>query len=84
MRSRLLSELAVGEGGRLVRVSDRDPSWLRYLDSVEIGLGTVVRVIRRVPSAGVIELEVRGAEVISLSPEVATAMWVGDSLAETV
>ena len=50
--TRSLAELAVGDRGRFVRISDSDPEMLRYLDGLGIALGDELHVIERQPFDG--------------------------------
>ncbi|MFC0672681.1 metal-dependent transcriptional regulator [Brachybacterium hainanense] len=52
--SHRLSDLARGRCGLVVRISDRDPELLRYLDARGIGLGTHLRIDARSEGAGVL------------------------------
>ncbi|MBX3173698.1 MAG: metal-dependent transcriptional regulator [Gemmatimonadaceae bacterium] len=58
--------LTIAEGGQatVVRMSDRDPAFLRYLDEIGIRPGASVRVVHRAPFDGPITLTVDGAERI--------------------
>lgn len=58
--------LTVGEGAAatVVRMSDRDPAFLRYLDEIGIRPGAAVRVVKRAPFDGPITLTVGGQERI--------------------
>lgn len=58
--------LTVGEGAEatVVRMSDRDPAFLRYLDEIGIRPGAAVRVVKRAPFDGPITLTVGGQERI--------------------
>ncbi len=47
-----LDSLAVGAGGRFVRVSDSDPAMLRYLDERGIAIGDACEVSARQPFDG--------------------------------
>lgn len=60
--TRLPSINDLGEGGTatVVRMSDRDPEFLRYLDGMGIRPGARVRVAAREPFSGPITLEVEG------------------------
>jgi DtxR family Mn-dependent transcriptional regulator len=51
-RTRSLADMAVGERGRFVRVSDADPDMLRYLDGRGIGLGGEIEILDRQPFDG--------------------------------
>jgi DtxR family transcriptional regulator, Mn-dependent transcriptional regulator len=59
---RPLAELGPGEVGVFTRVSDRDPSMLRYLAERGITPGVSLRVTGRQPFGGPLFVEVGGAE----------------------
>ncbi len=50
--TRSLSELAPGDRGRFVRVSDSQPAMLRYLHERGIGIGDEIEVLERQPFDG--------------------------------
>jgi DtxR family Mn-dependent transcriptional regulator len=60
---RLLSiaDLAVGQTARVVRVSDRDSEFLRYLAAMGIRPNATVKVADRAPFDGPVTITVRGA-----------------------
>lgn len=71
-----LSELQVGERGRISRVVD-DPELLRYLDSIELGLDAEVTVTDRGPFDDVIQVRLTDRkETHALSREVAHMLFV--------
>ncbi|HYF27098.1 MAG TPA: metal-dependent transcriptional regulator [Baekduia sp.] len=73
--TRGLDELAAGESGTFVRVSDADPDKLRWLDDRGIALGDALEVVCREPFGG--SLTVRsGDDEHALGPELAAAMRV--------
>ena len=47
-----LNDLAVGEQGRVARMSDRDPALLRYLGELGIRPGVMLRLVDRAPFDG--------------------------------
>jgi DtxR family Mn-dependent transcriptional regulator len=63
-----LSELSLGERGRVVEVSDDDPEFLRYLTKMRIKIGSRICVIERAPFGGPVVLDL-GAARISIGPE---------------
>lgn len=63
-----LGELGVGDRGRIVEVSDRDPEFLRYLTKLKLKIGSDVRVRDRAPFDGPITLEI-GSGSVALGPE---------------
>ncbi len=56
-----IDDLAAGRTVTVVRMSDRDPEFLRYLDAMGIRPGATVRVTARAPFGGPLTLEVEGS-----------------------
>ncbi len=54
----LLSEVAAGTAGVIVRVNDTDPDLLRYLAEQRIGIGMRVEVVERQPFGGSLMIRV--------------------------
>jgi DtxR family transcriptional regulator, Mn-dependent transcriptional regulator len=70
-----LADLAAGDQGRFVRISDSDPAMLRYLDERGLRLGGRLEVLDRQPFEG--PLTVRfGDRVHLLGGDLAAAMRV--------
>jgi len=59
---RSLADVPPGQGARVVRVSDEDPSMLRYLAQLDIRPGALVRLVARAPFDGPITIDVGGSE----------------------
>jgi DtxR family Mn-dependent transcriptional regulator len=59
-RLKSISDLAEGRSATVVRMSDRDPEFLRYLDAMGIRPGARLRVESRDPFGGPITLDVAG------------------------
>lgn len=57
-----IAELAEGEQATVVRMSDRDPAFLRYLDGLGIRPGATVQVVAKAPFGGPLTVLVGGAE----------------------
>lgn len=57
-----IAELKAGEVATVVRMSDRDPAFLRYLDELGIRPGAIVEVVSRAPFDGPVTMRVGGAE----------------------
>jgi len=57
-----INDLEAGGSATVVRMSDRDPAFLRYLDGMGIRPGAKVHVTAREPFSGPIMLEVEGEE----------------------
>ena len=55
-----INDLEAGGSATVVRMSDRDPAFLRYLDGMGIRPGAKVHVTAREPFSGPITLEVEG------------------------
>lgn len=55
-----INDLEQGGSATVVRMSDRDPEFLRYLDGMGIRPGARVRVTARAPFSGPITLKVEG------------------------
>lgn len=72
-RHRTLADLASGERARMVRVSDKNPSLLRYLAEIALVPGAEVEVLAKAPFGGPITLRVGALEPM-----------VGPGLAEQV
>ena len=70
-----LAELPVGAKARVVRMSDRDPSLLRYLGKRGIRPGAAVKVERRTAEAGDIALTV-GRSRRTIGPTAAAKVWI--------
>ena len=57
-RLQSIADLPENAVATVVRMSDRDPEFLRYLDAMGIRPGASVRVLERAPFAGPITLEI--------------------------
>ncbi len=70
-----INDLRAGKAATVVRMSDRDPEFLRYLDGIGIRPGARVRVVERAPFDGPIEVEVDGVRQ-SIGTPVATRVFI--------
>ena len=70
-----LDELAVGDTGKVVAVSGRDPDFLRYLTDLNLRIGSKIRVRDRAPFNGPITLRV-GSRTIAIGHEAAARIRV--------
>lgn len=70
-----LTDLAPGERGRVVRVSDDDAPRLRYLGELGLTPGTAVQLVARAPFGGPITLRVAGVERM-IGPALAAVVLV--------
>ncbi|MEE3234372.1 MAG: metal-dependent transcriptional regulator [Candidatus Latescibacterota bacterium] len=66
-----LAELASGINATIRRVSDHNPEMLRYINQLDLSLGTLVKINGRAPFNGPISLLVDKAKQCSISIEVA-------------
>jgi DtxR family Mn-dependent transcriptional regulator len=53
-----LMELRVGQRGTVQAVTDKDPAMLRFMDSIGMGLGTHVEVVKKEPFGGSIIVKI--------------------------
>jgi DtxR family Mn-dependent transcriptional regulator len=70
-----LAVAADGQHGRVVRISDRNPELLRYLDAEGIRLDSSVQVVERRPFGGALAVRVDGTGH-DVGHEAAAAIWV--------
>ncbi len=75
---RTIADLVVGERARMVRVSDRDGSLLRYLAEIALQPGVEVELVARAPFDGPLTLRI-GANQLMVGPSLA-----GQVLVETI
>jgi len=72
---RTLADLAVGERARMVRVSDKDPSLLRYLAEIALQPGAEITLVARAPFDGPITLRIGAGEPV-VGPNLAAQVLV--------
>lgn len=72
---RTLADLEVGERARMVRVSDKDPSLLRYLAGIALQPGAEITLVARAPFDGPITLRI-GAQEPVVGPNLAAQVLV--------
>jgi len=72
---RSLADLMVGETARMVRVSDKNPSLLRYLAEIALQPGVEVTMLAKAPFDGPITLRVGDAEPV-VGPNLAAQVLV--------
>lgn len=68
-------QLALGQTGKVIRVSDDIPQLLRYLESQQIRPGVELAVYSRHPEAGITVVKL-GAKEITLGQPAVEAIWV--------
>lgn len=75
-----INDLQQGGSATVVRMSDRDPEFLRYLDGMGIRPGARVRVTARAPFSGPITLKVEGERgTHAVGTGVASQVYVQES-----
>ena len=77
-----LAELDSGHRGQIIRISDENPSLLRYLDDERIELDAAVEVVGRRPFGGALVVRFGAGEAsreLDVSDEVGSALWVSDT-----
>jgi DtxR family Mn-dependent transcriptional regulator len=72
---RTLADLEVGECARMVRVSDKDPSLLRYLAQIALQPGAEITLVARAPFDGPITLRI-GSDEPLVGPNLAAQVLV--------
>ena len=73
----LLQDAPDGADGRVLRISDRDPELLRYLDAHAIKLDTRLTVVQRRPFGGSLVVRVADGEAeLDLGDQAAASIWV--------
>jgi DtxR family Mn-dependent transcriptional regulator len=70
-----LAVAADGQQGQVVRISDRDPELLRYLEAEGIRLDSAVQVVERRPFGGALAVRVNDDEH-DIGHEAAAAIWM--------
>lgn len=70
-----LSDLDVGESAVMVRVSDKNPSMLRYLAEIGLQPGVSLRLLERAPFDGPITVRIAGSE-LAIGPSLAAQVLV--------
>ncbi|NJC22880.1 DtxR family Mn-dependent transcriptional regulator [Arthrobacter pigmenti] len=74
-----LHRLDDGHFGRVARISDENPSLLRFLASEQIGIGSPVTVLQRKPFGGALQARVdigHSARDLDLGDELTGAIWI--------
>jgi DtxR family Mn-dependent transcriptional regulator len=74
----LLADAPDGFVGRVVRISDRNPSLLRYLQSQSIRVDSTLAVLGRRPFGGSLTVRVEGSDALDLGDEATAAIWVAE------
>lgn len=79
----LLLDAADGSAGAVVRISDRDPSLLRYLTAADITLDAHMTVVGRRPFGGALAVRLDGADgaarELDLGAEAAASIWISSA-----
>jgi DtxR family Mn-dependent transcriptional regulator len=70
-----LAEMSAGDSATVVRVSDADPSMLRYLSELEVGIGDRIELLSRLPFEGPFEIRI-GERRLALGAPLARAIRV--------
>lgn len=68
-----------GHSGRVIRISDENPELLRFLASEDVGIGSAITVLGRMPFGGPLLARVAKGPVmkdLSLGDELTGAIWV--------
>lgn len=79
--ARRLATLKPAEAGPLVRVDDSDPEVLRHLTQSGITLGQRIELLEQLPFDGDYLVRTDDGRTHHFAPALATALWIGDSVA---
>jgi len=71
-----LSEIEIGKGCRVVAVKDTSAAFLQYLQQLNIGIGTVLKVIEKIVFDGTVTIEISQFEKASVSKKFAESLLV--------
>ncbi len=77
----VLTDAPDGFTGKVVRISDRNPDLLRYLESQVITVDAGLTVLRRMPFGSSMMIGIGGTE-LELGDEAAASIWVAEARAE--
>ena len=72
----LLQDAPDGFSGPVVRISDRDPTLLRYLEAEGVVLDAPLTVLERRPFGGALAVRLPNAGEIDLGAEATAAIWL--------
>jgi len=75
-KQQLLGDMALGNEGKVVGVSDSQPLFLQFLDKVGIGLGSHIKIIDRILYDNSLEIELDGQKQLLISCEVSKNIYL--------
>ena len=70
-----LSELKVGKKGTVIGVSQDDPEFLQYLNSLGIHLGTTIQILDKIPFDNSLEIKIN-KQKLHISNDVAKNLLI--------
>jgi DtxR family Mn-dependent transcriptional regulator len=73
-----LGDAPDGFVGRVVRISDRNPSLLRYLESQPIRVDSALTVLGRRPFGGSLTVRIEDGRELDLGDEATASIWVAE------
>ena len=71
-----LSEITIGKGCRVVAVKDTSNDFLQYLQYLNIGIGTPLRVIEKIAFDGSVNIEINQNQKATVSKKFAESLMV--------
>jgi DtxR family transcriptional regulator, Mn-dependent transcriptional regulator len=74
-----LSEVPDGYIGRVVRISDRNPHLLRYLESESVRVDAPFTLLRRRPFGSSLIVQLGDGAELELGDEAAASIWVAET-----
>lgn len=75
-KAKLLSELPIGKTGVMIGVVDHSPSFLQYLDKLELNLGRSVKILEAFDFDNSLSIIINGKKPIHISNEVSKNILV--------
>lgn len=75
----LLAEIATGSSGQVVAVKDTSVNFLQYLKKLDIGIGTSITVLEKIPFDNSLVLQIAGGNKASVSKIFAESVVVQES-----
>ncbi|RIJ41828.1 metal-dependent transcriptional regulator [Pontibacter oryzae] len=75
-KQQLLSDMELGDEGKVVGVNDSQPLFLQFLDKLGIGLGSHIKITDKIRYDNSLEIELNGKKELLLSAEVSKNIFL--------
>ncbi len=76
IHEKVLSDLKIGESARIVGVKEHSASFLNYLDTVKLVLGTPLKVLSRFEFDNSVVISINNEKEISISADISNNLYV--------